>query len=84
MSGTITEASHRSDRVTNEKLEKYETGRSQLMFHRYTDDSDNVRLKLTSKMSGLKKVLPFLENKPTSLVLSRAAQEGFALADVSV
>lgn len=71
------EVSHRSDRVTNEKLEKYETGRSQLMFHRYTDDSDNVRLKLTSKMSGLKKVLPFLENKPTSLVLSRAAQEGF-------
>lgn len=71
------EVSHLPDRVTNEKLEKYETGRSQLMFHRYVDDENRVQLKLTSKMSGLKKVLQFLENKPTSLVLSRAAQEGF-------
>lgn len=71
------EVSHRYDCVTNEKLERYETGRSQLMFHRFTDDEDKVRLKLTTKMSGLKKNLQFLENKPTSLLLSRAAQEGF-------
>lgn len=71
------EVSHRSESVTNEKLERYETGRSQLMFHRYTDDAGSVHLKLTSKMSGLKKVQQFLENKPTSLVMSRAAQEGF-------
>lgn len=71
------EVSYRPDCVTNEKMEKYETGRSQLMFHRYADENDNVQLKLTAKMSGLKKILQFLENKPTSLVLSRAAQEGF-------
>lgn len=71
------EVSHLPDRVTDEKLERYETGRSQLMFHRYADENGNVQLKLTSKMSGLKKILQFLENKPTSLVLSRAAQEGF-------
>lgn len=71
------EVSHLSDRVTNEKLERYATGRSQLMFHRYVDDDDKVRLNLTSKMSGLKKILQFLESKPTALVLSRAAQEGF-------
>ena len=71
------EFSYLPNRVTNEKLEKYETGRPQLMFHRYIDDEDKVQLKLTGKMAGLRKVQKFLESKPTSLVLSRAAQEGF-------
>lgn len=63
--------------VKSERLEKYETGRSQLMFYRYVDKEGVLELELTSKMSGLKKIRPFLESKPTSLVLSRAAQEGF-------
>lgn len=71
------EVSYLPTHVLNEKLEKYETGRPQLMFHRYTDDDRKTQLKLTGKMSGLKKFLQFLETKPTSLMLSRAAQEGF-------
>ena len=69
--------SYLPDRVADEKLEKYETNRPQLVFHRYLDDEGKLALRLTAKMANLKKVQPFLENKPTSLVLSRAAQEGF-------
>lgn len=72
------EVSYLPGKVCFERLERYETGRAQLMFERYLDEEGDPRLTLTGKMSGLRKLEEFLASKPTALVLSRAAQEGFA------
>lgn len=73
------EFSYTATDIRSERLEKYETARSQLLFDRSATGEGSVSLRLTSKMSGLKKFEPFLAEKPTSLLLSRAAQEGYSL-----
>lgn len=72
------EFSYTAQGIENERLEKYETARRQLVFERSRDDDGSLQLTLTSKTAGLRKFEPFLREKPTSLLLSRAAQEGYA------
>lgn len=72
------EFSYTATGIEGERLEKYETARPQLLFDRGTGDDGSVSIRLTGKMAGLKRYEPFLREKPTSLLLSRAAQEGYA------
>ena len=65
--------------VVSERLVRYETSRAQLLFERGRAGDGALELKLTGRTRALRRHEAFLRAKPTSLLLSRGAQEGDAI-----